>query len=612
MPDPRRLPQARQLFVALVFAGLMAARLAAQTHPDQPAARLGIVDFPTSGSAAAQAHFLRGVLWLHNFGYEDAVEAFEEAIRAEAGFTMAYWGLAMCHVQPVWGTEDLTGGRATLERLGPTPEARALRTRTGRERGYLSAVEAMFGQGDKPSRDRRFAAAMAALSASFPDDLEAAAFHALALLGTASRGDRPELEDPSGGHAHLLAGSPTQARAAGILQGVLKLNPDHPGALHYLIHALDDPAHASGALAAARAYAKLAPASSHALHMPAHIFLQLGLWADAAEADRMSFRVSNERVARRNLSPAERDYHSLTWLQYELLQLGRYRDARTTFDEIRPSVERTARPPLKNALASMTARFAIETRRWSEFAAKPDYFNLDELFALGMSAAMTGDASRAGVTRERLQEIASSDRIVQLKPIARIMEREMAALAERAAGRRDQAIAALRQAVELEHAMAPAVGMPQPPKPAHELLGELLLEAGQAREATEAFRLTLQRSPNRTLSVLGLARARARLGETDEARKQYEAFLANWASADSDLVETREAREFLAGGSAQAREPDRSAGSARWLPVTGAALAGLALAAFLFVRRRSAARPVAAAPQPMPRGRKERTQRKRR
>jgi tetratricopeptide (TPR) repeat protein len=527
---------------------------------------------------------------------------------------MAYWGLAMCHVQPVWGTEDLAGGRATLARLGPTPASRARRAPTDRERAYLDAVETAFGPGDKSSRDRAFAEAMGTLSAAFPADLEAAAFHALALLGTASRGDRPELDDPSGGHAHRLAGSATQARAAAILQGVLKANPNHPGGLHYLIHALDDPAHASGALDAARAYAQLAPASSHALHMPAHIFLQLGMWADAAAADRESFRVSDERAKQRRLSPAERDYHSLTWLQYELLQLGRYRDARATFDEIRPSVEQTGRPPLKNELAAMTARFAIETRRWREFAGKPDYFNLDELFALGMAAAMTGDVSRASVTRERLQTIADSDRIVQMKPIARVMEREMAGLAELASGRRDAAIAAVRQAADLEHAMAPPVGMPQPPKPAHELLGEMLLEAGRPHEAVGAFAMALERSPNRSLSVLGLARANARLGATEAARQHYDALLANWAGADPEVVEVQEARDFLADR-VPAQGPGTSASSAEgraWLPIALVALIGLVVAALIYARRRAAAARVAAVQKSAASGGKGRARQKRR
>jgi tetratricopeptide (TPR) repeat protein len=178
------------------------------------------------------------------------------------------------------------------------------------------------------------------------------------------------------------------------------------------------------------------------------------------------------------------------------------------------------------------------------------------------------------------------------------MEREMAGLAELAAGRRDQAIAALQQAVELEHAMAPPVGMPQPPKPAHELLGELLLEADRPREAAATFAMALERSPNRTLSVLGLARARARLGETAEARKHYEALLVSWDKADPDLVEIREAREFLAGRAVSSPGTGggpAAAGGPGWLVVAGVALAGLIVAALLARSRSAAARTEAAA-----------------
>lgn len=253
---------------ALVVAGLAAATLlpapsAAGTTPP--------IHFPTSTGPAAQALFEQGVAWLHSFEYERALEAFQVAQRAEPTFAMAYWGEALCYHQTLWLNEDVGATRAALGRLAPTPEARARRAPTARERAYLAAVETLFGPGDALARRAAYAAAMADLAERYPDDDEAAVLHGLALLGTVSRGRAPvpgaEVEAP------LLAGSDVQRRAARIFQGVLRRNPRHPGALHYLIHASDDPDHAALALDAARVYPAVAPESSHARHMPAHIFV---------------------------------------------------------------------------------------------------------------------------------------------------------------------------------------------------------------------------------------------------------------------------------------------------------------------------------------------------
>src|SRR4029453_13274604 len=174
---------------------------------------------------------------------------------------------------------------------------------TDRERSFLAAVEALFGSGDKAARDRAYAEAMGRLAAAHPDDPEVLAFHALALMGTAVRS--PALFGARGDdlHQHALVGSEVQKQAAAILEKVLRLDPEHPGALHYLIHDYDDPEHARLALPAARAYSRVAPESSHALHMPAHVFLQLGMWAEAAASDEASVRASEGWAARKKLRP---------------------------------------------------------------------------------------------------------------------------------------------------------------------------------------------------------------------------------------------------------------------------------------------------------------------
>jgi hypothetical protein len=199
---------------------------------------------------------VRGVLLLHSFEYDEAIAAFRDAQRLDPGFAMAYWGEALSYNQPLWYNEDVPKARAVLGRLGATAVARAAKAPTAREKGYLEAVERLYGEGDKPARDRAYRDRMAALTAQYPDDNEAAALYALSLLATIPSGQR----DPA-----------VSLKAGGIATAILAKNPEHPGAAHYALHAFDDGEHAAMGLQAARTYARIAPASSHARHMPSHV-----------------------------------------------------------------------------------------------------------------------------------------------------------------------------------------------------------------------------------------------------------------------------------------------------------------------------------------------------
>jgi tetratricopeptide (TPR) repeat protein len=509
----------------------------------QPRRSAGII-FPTSGSTDAQPEFVRGVAALHNFEYEEANEAFVKAQKIDPDFAMAYWGEAMTYHQTLWRNEDVAAAQRILARLGSTPAARAAKAPTAKEKAFLAAIELLFGPGDAGSRRLQYAQAMEQMHAQAPDDPEIAAFFALALLGTMSRG-LSDAADAHEGHSATLAGSETQARVAGILERVLRSYPEHPGALHYLLHNYDDPEHARLALAAARTYASVAPESSHALHMPAHIFLQLGMWRDAARSDRAAFAASDAWVKAKGLPLAMRSYHALSWLQYELLQRGRYREAIDTIGEIAPVVKASGHPALLSDLASMRAHYVIETRRWDVMAGERNFANVNELFALGVSAARTRDASRAELSRQALAERAKSEQEADLRPVVAIMEREVAALIALAAGRGDQAVKILRAASQAEMKLPPPLGLPKPIKPAPELLGEVLLELGRPQDAIESFRQALHRNANRSLSVLGLARAAKALGDTAAAQAHYRALLANFDDADADLPELKEARAAL-------------------------------------------------------------------
>jgi tetratricopeptide (TPR) repeat protein len=523
-----------------------------------PAAQIGPaggITFPTSGSAGAQPAFLRGVTALHNFEYEEANEAFQQAQTIDRGFAMAYWGEAMTYNQTLWRHENVEAARQALARLGSTPAARAATAGTPKEKAFLAAVETLFGEGDVATRHRDYADMMGRLYARYPDDPEVASFYALALLGTMSRSLIGHM-DAREGYSQTLAGSEIQAQVAAILGKVLKAHPDHPGALHYLLHDDDDPEHARLALAAARTFAKLAPESSHALHMPSHIFLQLGMWHDAASSDRAAFAASEAWVTRKSLGPAVRNYHALAWLQYELLQLGRYREAWDAIGTIEPVVKATGQLPLLSDLSSMRGRYVIETRRWDLLARERNFGNVDELFAIGVSAARAGNTPLADMAREGLAARSRDEREGDLRPAVSIMEREVAALIELAAGRRDQAVGILEAATQGERRLPPPFGLPEPVKPAPELLGEVLLEVGRPREAVASFEQALRRNANRSLSVLGAARAAAALGDSEAARRHYRELLANYDKADADLPELEEARRAV-GRSGRSGESGR-------------------------------------------------------
>jgi tetratricopeptide (TPR) repeat protein len=498
---------------------------------------------------------------------------------------MAYWGEAMTWHQTLWRNENVAAARQALARLAPTPSLRRAKTTDRKVQGWLGAVERLFGDGDAEARRRQYADAMAQLHAETPEDPDVASIYALALLGTMSRsligyGDAHE------GHNRALAGSQTQTQVAEILERVLRTHPEHPGALHYFLHNQDDPVHASRALEAARTLARLAPASSHTRHMPAHIFLQLGLWQDAERSDRSAFAASEAWVARKHLDPAMRNYHALSWRQYELLQLGRYREALATIDELAPTVKASGQLNLLSDLSSMRARYVIEAADWPRMASENNFGNANELFAIGMSAATSGGAERAERARRGLEERAQDPREGDLRPAIAIMEREVAAVIAHAAGRGDDAVRILQAAAQLESQLPAPLGLPAPIKPAPELLGEVLLTLGRPREAMPFFEQALARNPNRSRSVLGLARGSRAAGDVDGARRHYAALLANFDRADADLPLAREARAALATSAPPVLPARVEASRYGWL-IPAALVAAIGLAAYAFARART-------------------------
>lgn len=528
---------------------------AAQAPAPSARAEAAAVVFPSSGAASAQPAFLRGVTALHNFQYEDADEAFREAQGLDRDFALAYWGQAMAYNQTLWLNQDLDMARQILQRLAPTAEARATKAKTDRERGFLAALEALIGPGEKGARDHAYAEAMGRLAAAFPEDLEVLSFQALALMGTAVRSPALFRDGGDDKHQHALVGSSTQKQVAAILDKVLARKPHHPGALHYLIHNYDDPDHARLALPAARGYAKVAAESSHALHMPAHIFVQLGMWPEAAASDEHSFRASENWVKRKKLPPSMRDFHSLSWLLYESLQRGRYQRAREALEILGPVVKEAPAARLKSVLSDMRARYVVETRSYAELAAATNFDTTGELFAIGLSAARHSDGTKAAMALAELGRRAGGRSGGGRSLDVAVMEKELDAVMAVMAGRGADAITRLQEAVALERELPPPLGPPRPIKPASELFGEILLELGRPREAAAQFEAALARWSNRSPALLGLGRAHAALGDPAAARSAYQRFLANWSQADPGLPELEEAQRFRGAASQPRGQP---------------------------------------------------------
>lgn len=499
---------------------------------------LAVLVLPAPARADAPAEFQQGLQWLHSFEYERALSAFRRAELQAPTYVMAYWGQAMCYQQLLWGNEDVAAARAIRQRLQAVPFA--LARAAPKERAWVATLDVLFGSGPRIDRLRKYASEMARMAAAYPDDAEVAAFHGLAVLATAPRGPEPShtAADHEGG---FLPDSAVQAEAARIFSEVLEAQPRHPGALHYLIHTWDDPNHAALALPAARLYPQVAPESSHALHMPAHIFVQLGLWQDAASSDEASYRASASWVERERLPIAVRDYHSLSWLTYEYLQQGRYRAAEETLPPIREAIAASDQARLKALLATMQARIAVEGARW-DHAPGPDYRNVDELFAVGIGAAQRGDLGTATRARQRMLQMAGEDRYRSRRDALLVMERSLAALIHLHDGRGDEAVALMEEAMAFDKRLPPPAGPPQPIKPAPEIFGEVLLAVGRPKEAAAQFDAALTRWQNRSASVLGLARALAADGDVVRARERARQFLDNWERADADRPELTDAR----------------------------------------------------------------------
>ncbi len=490
----------------------------------------GDISFENSGVAAAQSAFLVGVKALHNFQFDDARIAFEEAEKIDPSFVMAFWGQAMSNNMPLWQRQNTSEAKQILERLASTKEGRISRAQSDKEKAFISAVDALFfSSDDKLKRDLAYSGIMARMHDQWPEDHEISIFYALSLLGTMRPGDD---------------GFKKQALAASIAMSVMDENKTHPGAAHFTIHSLDDPEHAILALAAAKVYADIAPSSAHALHMPSHIFLQLGMWERVVNSNIESYASAVSHTKKLIESGAKNigtsmvggeDFHSLSWLAYANLMLGHYDRAKENLVMAKTAME--ANPNnmrAQNGYYTMLARHAIESADCSDVQLGDADSGMGKNAALVAAAGMCAvsnkniDLARAAVNRLNAMRLQSEEAGKTYNAMQiQIIELEVGALVAAASQQFDQAITLAEQAkvLELENMSAPS-GPPVPMKPAAELYAEILAAAGNHEAAINAYKDSLDWVPNRTPSIVGLSIVAAKNGDAalaEEMRTKLQA-----------------------------------------------------------------------------------------
>ena len=390
----------------------------------------------TPAPPAAQKSFLYGLAQLHNFEYDDAARAFRDAQQADPEFAMAFWGEAMTKNHPVWMEQDLGAARRILERLGPASAVRVAKGRTERERAYLRAVETLYGAGDKRARDLAYLEEMRRLHAAYPEDVDAAAFYGLALLGSAHEGRDTAI----------------YARAAAVLEDAFAAHPNHPGLAHYLIHSYDDPEHARQGLPAAQRYFTIASGAPHALHMTSHIYLAMGMWDEVVAANEQATRAAAERAQKAGRTPGSCG-HANMWLMYGYLQQGRRDAARRLLEGCRASATAagglTVRAPEQDPLdpdnipagsyIQMWSRYIIDTEGWSDPLVREELplgdlagAKLTRAFVRALAAAQRADAAALKGARADVHEARKGlDAFLAARPAGRDRYRARAAVLER-------------------------------------------------------------------------------------------------------------------------------------------------------------------------------------
>ena len=508
-------------------------------HEDLTEAQVGTVHFQSSCVDSQRKPIELGVAMLHSFWYDEAEKQFEQIEKADPKCAIAHWGVAMSLWHQLWNRPDL----AVLDRGNTELKAARRLPATPREKDYIGALSKFYEHPGKPYEKRvtAYSNAMQKVSERNPDDHEAAAFYALSLLAA-----EPERD----------TNNEYRKRAAAVLEKLFAEEPNHPGVAHYLIHTYDKPDMAKLGLPAARRYAQLAPAAPHALHMPAHIFARLGMWQEDIDCNVRSIAASQKEAAE-HMGGEGHEFHAMDFLVYAYLQTGREEDAQKIIDEVR------AMPPMKDmygmgfdprffALSAFPASYALELHNWKaaeqlELVSGADDSNQSvTLTARAIGAARAGDLDQAQkeiAQLEGIQKKLESNRKKNHWEYDGVSDEltESKAWLEHAQGHNDEAVRLLRTVADKEEGEAES----SQGVPAHEMLGDMLLESGHAEQALAEYAASMKNDPGRFDSLYGAAQAAEKLGKQDKANEYYSEIVKNCEGAKSQRAELKHAREVM-------------------------------------------------------------------
>jgi tetratricopeptide (TPR) repeat protein len=518
-------------------------------HQHEPSEKLGHVNFPVSCTAEAQKQFDHALALLHSFQYPEAEKAFLAVSADDSNCAIGYWGAAMSNYHPLWTpptAAELKAGAAAIER------AKSINAGTPREKDYIGALETFYKDTDKldhRTRARAYETAMKQLYLRYPKDDEAAIFYALILNERALVVGETEYVE-------------NKKKAGDILNRVLLKEPAHPGVVHYLIHSYDVPGLAYVALPAARSYARIAPSSPHALHMPSHIFTRLGLWQESIQSNLHSAATAWAITAKTHPGDTSKDHlHAWDYLMYAYLQGAQDKKAKELLDKAN-AINQSDEDVFQVAFAwsAMPARYALERRRWSEAATltlhpadfpwqRFRYAEANLYFARAIGAARVGNNTAA---RKDIEELASIQKALSGATVAYdwatqvdIQRQAAAAWLAHAEGQNDEALRLMRAAADLEDTTEKHPVTPGAILPAREMLGDLLLELGQSAPALKEYETVLEDSPNRFNALYGAARAAELSKDRKKARVYYKKLVLLCARSDSTRPELRQAKVFL-------------------------------------------------------------------
>ncbi len=487
------------------------------TAEGQTAIKLGDISLDVTGKEIAQEAFKNGLLLMHSFEFKDAAKKFQEAQALDSTFAMAYWGEAMSHNHPLWREQDKEEALNILAKLGDTPELQKEKFVTPLEKDLCQAIHILYGKGTKKENDLAYSEFLADLHKKYPDNHEVASFYALSLLGAVKGGRDFEM----------------YAKGAKIAQSIIDENPNHPGALHYLIHSYDDPDNAPKALDAATRYSKVAPDAAHALHMPSHIYVAMGMWDEVISSNIASWNASLNRKERLDLDNDALNYHAFKWQMYGHLQKGEFAKAKTLVEDMQSYCY--AKPSSKAVahLVMMKGAYFNETEDWNDplFQDTVDYSTLaiQLLGAYSYTQARYAFAKKdhATITQliDHLEEeigLATNEALIGNPQMcsggsygkgratqvhvnrAEVMKLEMEALRAILLNKPYEAEKFMIAAAELEDNTSYAYGPPEIVKPSHELYAEWLMEEGRYKDAEKQYKKVLNRAPKRLLVLEGL------------------------------------------------------------------------------------------------------------